>query len=44
MFAKDADLIGARNAFERLSMQIDLVRQDLRQLARAPAADRQDLA
>jgi PAS domain S-box-containing protein len=41
--AKDADLVGARKAFERLSMQIDLVRQDLRQLARAPAADGQDL-
>jgi HPt (histidine-containing phosphotransfer) domain-containing protein len=43
MFAKDADLVGARKAFERLLTQIDLVRQDLRQLARAPAADRQDL-
>jgi CheY-like chemotaxis protein len=41
--AKDADLVGARKAFERLLTQIDLVRQDLRQLARAPAADRQDL-
>jgi len=41
--AKDADLVGARKAFERLSTQIDLVRQDLRQLARAPAPDGQDL-
>jgi PAS domain S-box-containing protein len=41
--AKDADLVGARKAFERLSNQIDLVRQDLRQLARAPAADGQEL-
>ena len=41
--AKDADLVGARKAFERLSTQIDLVRQDLRQLARGPAADGQDL-
>jgi two-component system, sensor histidine kinase and response regulator len=37
--AKDADLAGARKAFERLSTQIDLVRQDLRQLAQAPAPD-----
>jgi HPt (histidine-containing phosphotransfer) domain-containing protein len=37
--AKDADLVGARTAFERLSTQIDLVRQDLRQLAQTPAAD-----
>src|SRR6201987_1618727 len=43
MSAKDADLVGARQAFERLLTQIDLVRQDLRQLARAPAADGQDL-
>jgi HPt (histidine-containing phosphotransfer) domain-containing protein len=43
MFAKDADLVGARKAFERLLIQIDLVRQDLRHLARAPAADGQDL-
>jgi CheY-like chemotaxis protein len=43
MFAKDADLVEARKAFERLSTQIDLVRQDLHQLARAPAADGQDL-
>ena len=43
MSAKDADLVGARKIFERLSMQIDLVRQDLRQLARVPAADGQDL-
>ena len=41
--AKDADLVGARKVFERLSTQIDLVRQDLRQLARAPSADGQDL-
>jgi CheY-like chemotaxis protein len=43
MSAKDADLVGARKAFERLLTQIDLVRQDLRQLARAPAADCQNL-
>ena len=43
MSAKDADLVGARKAFERLLTQIDLVRQDLRQLARAPAGDGQDL-
>jgi len=36
MSAKDADLAGARKAFESLSTQIDLVRQDLRRLARAP--------
>jgi len=43
MFAKDADLDGARKSFERLSTQIDLVRQDLRRLAQAPAAGDQDL-
>jgi PAS domain S-box-containing protein len=43
MSAKDADLVGARKAFERLLTQIDLVRQDLRQVAQAPAADGQDL-
>jgi PAS domain S-box-containing protein len=42
MSAKDADLVGARKAFERLLTQIDLVRQDLRQLAGAPAADGQE--
>jgi HPt (histidine-containing phosphotransfer) domain-containing protein len=42
MSAKDADLAGARKAFERLSTQIDLVRQDLRQLAQALAGDSQD--
>ena len=36
--AKDADLVGARKAFERLSTQIDLVKQDLRRLARVPGA------
>jgi PAS domain S-box-containing protein len=41
--AKKADLVGARTAFGRLSTQIDLVRQDLHQLARTPAADREDL-
>jgi signal transduction histidine kinase/DNA-binding response OmpR family regulator len=41
--AKDADLVGARKAFEGLLTQIDLVRKDLRQLARAPEADSQDL-
>jgi two-component system sensor histidine kinase/response regulator len=34
--AKNADLLGARKAFEKLSTQIDLVRQDLRQLDRGP--------
>ena len=37
--AKDADMVGARRAFEHLSTQIDLVRKDLRQLARAPATE-----
>jgi PAS domain S-box-containing protein len=37
--AKEADLVGAKKAYERLSTEIDLVRRDLRQLARAPAAD-----
>jgi len=41
--AKDGDVVGARKAFERLSTQIDLVRRDLRQLARPPAADGKDL-
>jgi PAS domain S-box-containing protein len=41
--AKEADLVGARKAFELLSTQIDLVRQDLRQLSHTPAADGQDL-
>jgi PAS domain S-box-containing protein len=43
MSAKDADLVRAKEAFERLATQIDLVRQDLRQLAQAPATDGQDL-
>ena len=43
MAAKDADLVGARTAFERLSTQIDLVRKDLRQLAGTPVAENQDL-
>jgi CheY-like chemotaxis protein len=43
MSAKDADLVGARKAFERLSTQINLVRQDLRQLAQRPAPDGQEL-
>jgi PAS domain S-box-containing protein len=43
MSAKDADLVGARRAFERLSTQINLVRQDLRQLAQRPAPDGQEL-
>jgi CheY-like chemotaxis protein len=34
--AKDADLVRASKEFERLSKQIDLVRQDLRRLAQAP--------
>jgi hypothetical protein len=33
--AKDADLVAARKAFDRLSTEIDLVRQDLRRLVRA---------
>jgi two-component system, sensor histidine kinase and response regulator len=41
--AKQADLVEARKAFEGLATQIDLVRQDLCQLVRAPAADGQDL-
>jgi two-component system, sensor histidine kinase and response regulator len=36
--ARSADLVGARKAFEKLSTQLDLVRQDLRQLARPTAA------
>jgi len=36
--AKDGDLVGAKMAFERLSTQIDLVRQDLRRLAGEPGA------
>src|SRR5215469_6853562 len=36
MSAKNADLVGARKIFETLLTQVDLVRQDLRQLARAP--------
>jgi len=38
MCAKDGDLLGARKAFEMLSTQLDLVRQDLCRLARAPGA------
>ena len=40
--AKDVDLAGAKKAFERLSTEIDLVRQDLRQLARPPAVGIED--
>jgi HPt (histidine-containing phosphotransfer) domain-containing protein len=40
--AKDADLVGATKTFERLMTQIDLVRQDLRQLAQSHEADSQD--
>jgi CheY-like chemotaxis protein/HPt (histidine-containing phosphotransfer) domain-containing protein len=43
MSAKNGDLVGASKAFERLSTQIDLVRQDLRRLAQIPATDGQDL-
>jgi PAS domain S-box-containing protein len=43
IFAKDANFAGARKAFERLSTQIDLVRQDLRRLAHRSTADGQDL-
>jgi CheY-like chemotaxis protein len=42
MSAKNADLVGARKIFETLLTQVDLVRQDLRQLARTPAADGHD--
>jgi HPt (histidine-containing phosphotransfer) domain-containing protein len=38
--AQNADLVAAREAFERLSTQINLVRQDLRQLARRTVAGR----
>ncbi len=41
--ARNADMAAARKSFEQLSTQIDLVRQDLRQLARTPAVDRQKL-
>ncbi|HET7441199.1 MAG TPA: response regulator [Terriglobales bacterium] len=41
IFATDADLLGAKKAFESLSSQIDLVKQDLRQLARTAAVDGQ---
>ena len=37
-FAKGGDIIGARKAFEKLATQIDLVRQDLRRLARTSGA------
>jgi CheY-like chemotaxis protein len=43
MSAKDGDVVGARKAFERLLTQIDLVRQELRQLTRPLAADGKDL-
>ncbi|HEV2276545.1 MAG TPA: response regulator [Acidobacteriaceae bacterium] len=36
--AKEGDLAGARKAFENLSVQIDLVRRDLRRLARTSGA------
>jgi HPt (histidine-containing phosphotransfer) domain-containing protein len=42
MSAKNGGLVGARKAFETLSIQINLVRQDLRQLARTPAPNGQD--
>ena len=38
IFAKDGDLTGGRKAFATLSTQIDLVRQDLRRLARMSGA------
>ena len=38
--AKNADMVAARKVFQRLSTQIDLVRQDLRQLTRAPLSQR----
>jgi CheY-like chemotaxis protein len=41
--AKGADLAGAREAFKQLLTQIDLVRQDLRQLARASKANSPNL-
>ena len=40
MSAKNADLVGARKAFETLLSQIDLVRQDLRQLCTGPSSRR----
>jgi PAS domain S-box-containing protein len=40
--AKDADLVEGRKAFGRLMAQINLVRLDLRQLARAHEPDSQD--
>jgi HPt (histidine-containing phosphotransfer) domain-containing protein len=40
--AKDADLVGARKAFEKLSTEINLVRHDLRQLAGALAVGGED--
>jgi HPt (histidine-containing phosphotransfer) domain-containing protein len=39
MLAKIGDLVAARKAFERLSTQIDLVRQDLRRLAQMADTD-----
>ena len=39
--AKGADLAGARKAWEELATQIDLVRQDLHQLARVPGTAQQ---
>ena len=38
MSAKNSDLVGAKKAFERLSVEINLVRQDLRRLTRKPGA------
>ena len=38
MSAKNADLVGARQAFASLLTQIDLVRQDLRQLSTGPSS------
>jgi len=40
MSAKNADLVGARQAFETLLTQIDLVRQDLRQLCTGASSRR----
>ena len=40
MSAKNADLLGARQAFETLLTQIDLVRQDLRQLCTGASSRR----
>jgi PAS domain S-box-containing protein len=42
MSAKNGDLVGATKAFERLSTEISLVKQDLRRLAHVPAVGGSD--